>query len=87
MRRTSSLDRFRFEDRFDLGGICCLVDGKKRGCTQCKTGRSMEEPSDAERMLMTEIESMLQEMKWPSRVTRKNIGSDPNRKAFALGKV
>ena len=47
----------------------------------------MEEPSDAERMLMTKIESMLQEMKWPSRVTRKNIGSDPNRKAFALGKV
>lgn len=47
----------------------------------------MEEPSDAERVLMTRIETMLQEMKWPSRVTRKNIGSDPNRRAFALGKV
>ena len=47
----------------------------------------MEEPSDAERILMTKIESMLQEMKWPSRVTRKNIGSDLNRRAFALGKV
>lgn len=47
----------------------------------------MEEPCDAERILMSEIETMLKEMKWPSRVTRKNIGSDPNRRAFALGKV
>lgn len=30
---------------------------------------------------------MLREMKWPTRVTRKNIGSDPNRRAFVLGKV
>ena len=47
----------------------------------------MEEPSDAERILMTRVETMLKEMKWPSRVTRKNISSDPNRRAFALGKV
>ena len=46
-----------------------------------------EPPSDAERILMSEIETMLEDMKWPSRVTRKNIGTDPRRRAFALGKV
>ena len=47
----------------------------------------MEVPSDAELKLMSEIEIMLENMRWPSRVTRRNIGSDPNRRAFALGRV
>ena len=47
----------------------------------------MEGASATELRLMSDIETMLQDMSWPTRVTRRNIGSDPNRKAFALGKV
>lgn len=36
---------------------------------------------------MSQIEDYLKTMKWPTRITRKNIGTDPNRRAFVLGRV
>lgn len=43
--------------------------------------------SEEEKRLMGQVETYLKTMHWPSRVTRKNIGTDPDRRAFVLGKV
>lgn len=43
--------------------------------------------TSVERVHMDAIEAMLESIKWPARVTRRNIGTAPNRRAFVLGKV
>lgn len=47
----------------------------------------VEEPTRRELELMDAIERELEGMTWPTRVTRRNIGTDPNRRAFVLGRV
>ena len=51
------------------------------------TGIIMQEASPKELELMSEIEHMLDTMKWPNRLTRTKIGTHPDRKAFVLGKA
>lgn len=48
---------------------------------------TVEDASAEERRLMVRITEYLQTMRWPMRLTRKNIGTDPNRRAFVLGRV
>lgn len=47
----------------------------------------MQTATPREEALMKEIEAALAALRWPTRVTRTNIGTDPDRRAFVLGKV